>query len=161
MSKMIVVLAIIGIFLSSTISLVALAKEEFLTFPKYSYGFKKPANWEVKKATQEWCSLGLEVASQDKSFPLFIQIKAADYPSGDLNVCATNLVPTIRQALLGNLVQVNDIKQSDSLLGGNVAKEAIFIGEGATDVKSDTKTGKARRFVQAGHRHSRANHRAA
>ena len=114
--------------------------ERLLTFPQSNFAFKKPASWEVVKTSRDECILCLAKKPKDESFPLVITIKAAKSMTNDLDEYARRLIPENKKAFLNNLIQINNIKESVNLLGIYPAKEILYIGEGAIDVKTETMT---------------------
>lgn len=140
-------IVVIAIFLSITACYVILPadeieKERLLTFPQFNFAFKKPAGWKITKTSSDECVLQPTIRPNDKSFPVVVVIKASASPTNNLDEYASRLIPENKKAFYENLVQVNDVKESLGLLGSYPAKEILYIGEGATDAKTESITTK-------------------
>lgn len=118
------------------------ADVEFMVFPEYNYKFKPPAGWVADKPLEGGCSLILINSPKDKDFPLFISVRAGACPINNLDEYATTLIPANKKGLFERMVQVNEIKEAATLLAGCPAKDILYIGEGAVDVKTKSVTTK-------------------
>ena len=118
------------------------ADVEFMVFPEHNYKFKPPAGWVADKPLEGGCSLVLINSPKDKDFPLFISVRAAVCPINNLDEYAATLIPANKKGLVERMVQVNEVKEAVTLLGGCPAKDILYIGEGAVDVKTKSATTK-------------------
>lgn len=116
------------------------AEGEFLIFHNYFYGFKAPANFEATEKTMAGCNFQLQKEKNNPKYPLILIVKAAKSPTNDLELYASKIIPANKKSFLENFVEIKDVKENLGLLGASVAKEVEYIGEGLSDIKTNTVT---------------------
>lgn len=114
------------------------AEGKFQIFPNYFYGFKVPANFETVATTKSGSDFQLQREKNSPKYPLILIVKAAKSPTNDLDLYASKIIPANKKSFLENFVDIKDVKENLGLLGTSVAREVEYIGEGLSNIKTDT-----------------------